>query len=158
MTFDFVAVPIFGKYIEPDKPTGFEVDPGDIVTLVRPAIEIPEAIPTVEPVFEIEGIPDNAPDIEPPRVIVPDVVIVPPVSVIPLTVPDVATEVTVPDPPPAIVRTLPPESTAKVATAVPGNADVLVYAGSDICLLCILQLATSASLLAFVPLNILSLF
>ena len=36
------------------------------------------------------------PEIEPPRVIVPLVVIVPPVSVIPLTVPEVATEVTVP--------------------------------------------------------------
>ncbi len=98
MTFDFVADPMFGKYIEPDKPTGFEVDPGDIVTLVRPAIEIPEAIPTVEPVFEIEGIPDNAPDIEPPKVIVPAPVIGPPVKVIPDTVPDVDTEVTVPPP------------------------------------------------------------
>ena len=64
--------------------------------------------------------------------IVPDVVIVPPVKVIPLTVPDVPTEVTVPPPAPAIVITLPPLSTAKVAAAVPGNDDGLVYAGSAI--------------------------
>ena len=38
------------------------------------------------------------PEIEPPKVIVPAPVIVPPVNVIPDTVPDVATDVTVPPP------------------------------------------------------------
>ena len=36
------------------------------------------------------------PEIEPPKVMVPELVIVPPVNVIPDTVPDVATDVTVP--------------------------------------------------------------
>lgn len=98
MTFDFVAVPIFGKYIEPDKPTGFEVDPGLTVTLVSPVNDIPDPIVIAPPGFVIEGIPDNTPDIEPPKVIVPAPVIGPPVKVIPLTVPVVDTEVTVPPP------------------------------------------------------------
>lgn len=98
MTFDFVAVPIFGKYIEPDKPTGFDDDPGLTVTLVSPVNDIPDPIVIAPPGFVIEGIPDNAPDIEPPKVIVPAPVIGPPVKVIPDTVPAVATDVTVPPP------------------------------------------------------------
>ena len=62
-----------------------------------PAIVIAElakfalVIPAAPDKFEFVN-----PDIEPPKVIVPDEVIVPPVKVIPDTVPAVATEVTVP--------------------------------------------------------------
>ena len=80
--------------------------------------------------FVIPAVPDKLelvnPEIEPPKVIVPEVVIVPPVKVIPDTVPAVAIEVTVPDPPALVVIILPLESNASKPVTVPGNDDTLV--------------------------------
>lgn len=70
-----------------DDPNDIEVDPTVTVLFAKLAL----VIPAVPDKFEFVN-----PDIEPPKVIVPDEVIVPPVNVIPDTVPDVATEVTVP--------------------------------------------------------------
>ena len=81
------------------------------VTLDNPAIVVADdpndiaVVPTVTELFAkfalvMPAVPDKFefvnPDIDPPKVIVPDEVIVPPVKVIPDTVPAVATEVTVP--------------------------------------------------------------
>ena len=65
-----------------------------------------------------------------------------------------------PPPPPAedVVIILPPASTAKNAVAVPGNAPDPVYLLNETWPVCKLTLTNSASLPAFVPLNILSLF
>ena len=111
------------------------------VTDVSPAIVVADdpkliaVLPTVTELFAklafvIPAVPLKlalvSPEIEPPKVIVPEVVIVPPVSVIPDTDPAVATEVTVPDPPAVVVKILPAESNANNPTAVPGNDDTLV--------------------------------
>ena len=70
-----------------DDPSDIAVDPTVTLLLARFALVIP-------------AVPDKLefvnPDMEPPKVIVPAPVIVPPVNVIPDTVPAVATEVTVP--------------------------------------------------------------
>ena len=70
-----------------DDPSDIVVDP--IVTLLLARLAL--VIPAVPDKLEFVN-----PDMEPPKVIVPAPVIVPPVNVIPDTVPAVATEVTVP--------------------------------------------------------------
>ena len=143
------------------------------VTDVSPANDEPVApkamlvVPTISDglaklALVIPAVPDKlesvSPVIVPDSVMFPEVVIGPPPKVIPLTVPEADTEVTVPVPAAVVVSILPVESNANNPVTVPGNADVLLYAGSDICLVCMSQLAISASLLVFEPLSILSLF
>ena len=66
------------------------------------------------------------PEIVPLNVNVPEVVIVPPPNVIPDTVPDADTDVTVPDPPGDVVIMFPEESNANNPATVPENDDGLV--------------------------------
>ena len=106
------------------------------VTEVNPAMVVADEPKdtAVEPIvillfaklaFVIPAVPDKfefvSPDIDPPSVIVPVDVIVPPVNVIPDTVPAVAIEVTVPPPDARLVATpaLPELISKKYPRAVP---------------------------------------
>jgi hypothetical protein len=96
-------------------------EPNDTEELARLAL----VIPAVPDRFEFVN-----PDIDPPKVIVPAPVIVPPVNVMPDTVPAVATEVTVPPPAVDVIVIAPdpevieiPEPAVKPASVIPEAVD-----------------------------------
>ncbi len=136
-----------------------EVNPASVVAVPPKLIPV---LPTVTELFAklafvMPAVPDKFefvnPEIDPPRVIVPVDVIVPPVKVIPDTVPAVATEVTVP---------VFPVSVVPLAVTEPGNIvlpdpsnNVAVLARDEntpvYCLTCIGSVPSSAVAISTKP-------